>query len=75
MLDRQHGIQHDDAPQPDAMDTLAITAYNLLRTGMGGLDWAGLPLVCEYLGVRDLEGLLWRLEAIQHYRAPQEAER
>lgn len=33
----------------------------LLANGMGGIDWAGLPLACAYFAVRDVEGLLQRL--------------
>ena len=42
--------------------------HNLLATGTGGLDWAGLPAVAEWLGVTDLDGLLTRLEVIKMHR-------
>ncbi len=35
---------------------------------MGGLDWAGLPLVAEFLGVTDLEMLMHRLTVIKLHR-------
>lgn len=46
--------------------------HDLLANGMGGLDWAGLPLVASWLGVTDLDGLLARLEVIKLHR-PAEA--
>jgi hypothetical protein len=42
----------------------------LLANGMGGLDWAGLPLVCEWLGVDDVDGLLLRLSVIKAHKPP-----
>lgn len=35
---------------------------------MGGLDWAGLPLVCGWLGVQDVDGLMQRLAQIKAHR-------
>lgn len=35
---------------------------------MGGIDWAGVPLVAEFLGVRDLEMFLHRLTVIKLHR-------
>jgi hypothetical protein len=32
---------------------------------MGGIDWAGLPLACAWLGVRDVDGMLQRLLLIK----------
>lgn len=37
---------------------------------MGGLDWAGLPIVVELLGIDDIEALLSRLGAIKQYEPP-----
>lgn len=39
---------------------------------MGGLDWAGLPVVVELLGVEDIEALLLRLATIKHHSPPEE---
>lgn len=39
--------------------------YRLMANGMGGIDWAGLPLLCGWLGVRDVEGLMQRLVVIR----------
>lgn len=46
--------------------------FRYLRDGMGGLDWAGLPYVCELLGVQDVEGLMHRLLVIKTYRPERE---
>jgi hypothetical protein len=40
---------------------------------MGGWDWAGLPLVCELLGVQDPEALIARLQVIKQHK-PDQAE-
>ena len=37
---------------------------------MGGLDWSGLPLVVEQLGIADLDSLLHRLEVIKNHKPP-----
>ena len=50
-----------------ADDREAIRAWNLLADGSGGIDWAGLPLVCELLGVTELEPFLMRLEVIKNH--------
>lgn len=46
----------------------AIRAHNMLANGMGGIDWAGLPLVAAFLGVGDVEGLLESLETVLTHR-------
>jgi hypothetical protein len=43
------------------MLSLAIQAWNL----MGGLDWNGLPIVAEMLGVEDIELLLRHIVLIR----------
>jgi hypothetical protein len=43
----------------------------MLANGMGGLDWAGFPIVVAHLGITDVEGLLDRLEEIVHHRPAQ----
>lgn len=45
-------------------------AYNLLANGMGGLDWAGLPIVAAYLGITDIEPLIHALGVIKAHRPP-----
>lgn len=51
---------------------MAIRIWNLLTDGNGGLNLAGLPLVAEWLGIADLDGLMTRLETIKGHRPPQE---
>ena len=41
----------------------------MLANGMGGLDWAGLPLACAYYGVADIDALVHRLMVIKLHRA------
>lgn len=53
---------------------LAIRIFNGLSNGMGGLDWAGLPLLCAYHRVSDVEGLVHRLLVIKTHRRPDESE-
>jgi hypothetical protein len=51
---------------------LAIRAYNHLANGMGGLDWAGLPVVAELLGVVDVEALIHRIQIIRQHKPADE---
>jgi hypothetical protein len=44
---------------------LAIKGFNLLTNGMGGMDWAGLPVVVELLGIDDVEQFLWNILTIR----------
>ena len=44
---------------------LAIQAWNLL----GGMDWAGLPLVADMLGIEDIEMLAAQLATIRDFQA------
>lgn len=44
----------------------------MLANGMGGLDWAGLPLACAVHGVSDIEALVQRLIVIKTHRPPKE---
>lgn len=75
MLDAQAGVEYDgeDPPDATAQDAMAIRIYNGLSNGMGGLDWAGLPLLCAWHGVRDVDGLLHRLLVIKGHRPPPDA--
>ncbi len=45
----------------------------LLKTGTGGLDWAGLPLVAGLLGITDIDGLFDRLTVILTHHRTKEA--
>lgn len=44
--------------------------YRALATGHGGIDWAGLPLMIEWLGIDDIDALLARLLVLKTHRAP-----
>jgi len=60
-------------PKPEPLshaNGLAIKAWNLLANGMGGLDWAGLPLVVDLLGIEDIEALVDALLVIKTHRPP-----
>jgi hypothetical protein len=39
---------------------------------MGGLDWSGLPVVVEVLGISDVERLVRQLKVIKNHRPPKE---
>lgn len=54
---------------------MAIRVFNGLTNGMGGLDWAGLPLLCAYHCVNDVEGLMHRLLVIKSHRKQDDADR
>lgn len=41
---------------------------------MGGIDWAGLPLVVEVLGISDVESLMDALLVIKLHRPEQQDE-
>lgn len=47
---------------------MAFRVARMLKNGMGGFDLAGLPLVCAWLGIEDVDGLLLRIEAIANHR-------
>ena len=49
----------------------AIQIYNSLANGMGGLDWAVLPLFAGLHGVDDIEGLVDRLLTIKLHKPPE----
>lgn len=50
--------------------------WNLLADGMGGVDWAGLPLLAGLLGIDDVDGLVVRLEVIKtHHPETEKKER
>ena len=41
---------------------------------MGGIDWAGLPVVVELLGITDPAAVIARLQVIKGYRPEQPQE-
>ena len=55
-----------------AADHIAFEAYKYLATYGGSIDWSGLPLVAELLGVDDIEDLTNRLMIIKLHRRPAE---
>lgn len=44
---------------------LAVRAWNMLG---GCIDWAGVPLVAEILGIEDLEVLVTQLQTIRDFQ-------
>lgn len=52
---------------------LACRAFAFLANGSGAIDWSGLEVVVELLGVRDVERLLWQLLAIKTHKSPADA--
>jgi hypothetical protein len=70
LLDVAAGIEYEGEAKPAASedDQMAIKALNLLSNGMGGIDYAGLPLVAAHLGVDDVDGLLVRFFVIKSRR-------
>lgn len=56
------------------MQRQALNAAQMLATDAGGIDWAGLPLVAEYLGVTDVDGLMHGLQTIRTWQQQQRAE-
>lgn len=39
---------------------------------MGGIDWAALPVICEMLGIEDVETLIVQLVAIRDHQDDRE---
>lgn len=46
------------------MSSLAIRAWNI----MGGIDWTGLSVVAEMLGIDDVDVLVAQLVAIREHQ-------
>ena len=44
----------------------------MLANGSGGIDWAGLPIVVELLGVQELESFIRMLTVIKNHRPERE---
>lgn len=66
-------LEGEDPPQPTGEDVMALRVYAMLANGMGGLDWAALPLAAAFVGVADLERLVDDLVTIKLHRPPQVA--
>lgn len=58
----------DDADPPTQSTIDAISAYNMLANGFGGIDWAGLPMVAALLEIEDVDALLQGIRVIKTYR-------
>ena len=66
------GVQYEgeETPPPNPLHLTAIKVGNLLANDMGGMDWAGLPYVCEHLGIEDPSALVERLLCIRQHKKP-----
>ena len=51
-----------------------VQAFELLRNGMGGIDWAGLPYVVEHLGLEDVPALIDAVHTIKKFNPPKDEE-
>lgn len=47
-----------------------MQVYALAANGMGGIDWRAVPMLCAWLGVIDVDGLMQRLTVIKLHRKP-----
>jgi hypothetical protein len=59
-----------DPPRAAPEDYLALDALRMLANGMGGIDWAGVPIVFALLGVEDPEDVIHRMTVIKSHRPP-----
>jgi hypothetical protein len=50
----------------------AIAVWNMLQTGMGGIDWQGLPTAVEFFGIENVEALIDGLLTIKGHKPPKE---
>lgn len=46
---------------------IAAKVNAMIANGSGGIDWAGLPYAVAFYGVRDIAGLLTRLQIIRRH--------
>lgn len=51
-----------------------MLAWNFLANGMGGIDWAGLPLAVAYAGITDVPAVVDRLLIIKTHKPPEVAD-
>lgn len=76
LLDVGSGIQLEGFEVPDDPQlVLAIKAWNLLSNGTGGIDFYGLPVVADMLGIESTETLLDLILVIKSHGATGEEER
>ena len=45
-----------------------VKAWNLLSNGSGAMDWSGLPVVVEMLGIADPARLITSIQLIKEHR-------
>ena len=58
-------------PEPPPRDCeIAVEAWNI----MGGLNWVALPIVCELLGIEDVELLIYQLVEIRKLKGKSNGE-
>ncbi len=67
-------FEGEDSPLCDDAEALALRVFRLLANGSGGINWAGLPYVCTWLGITDVDALFYRLEQIRSYQPRQAAQ-
>jgi hypothetical protein len=53
---------------PEPIVRQAIKLWNSLSNGQGGIDWSGFELVCETLGVEDIELLPFLMCEIKNHQ-------
>lgn len=51
---------------------MALTVFNALCDGMGGIVWSGLELWAAKLGIDDIDDLMDRLLVIKTHKAPED---
>jgi len=68
----QRGVEYEgeDPPEQSSDERMAIKAWNYLADGNDSIDWAGVPFVCEHLGIDDPGALLDRLYVIKTHKPP-----
>ena len=64
----------EEPPEVSPLQHIHMRAFELLRTGMGGIDWAGLPLVVEHLGIEDVPALIDAVHTIINFKPPKDEE-
>ena len=60
----------EEPPEIAPLQHLHVRAFELLRNGMGGIDWAGLPYVVEHLGLDDVPALIDAVHTITTFTPP-----
>jgi len=50
---------------------LAQQGWRILGTAQGDIDWRGLEIAVELLGVQDLDTFVRHLLTIKHYKPPE----